>query len=758
MRHARESVRRLHRRDHVRQVHLGGQARDVVFLVEGMDLVAQILEADALVARVLGDELGHHPPQGLVAVIVVLELLQLGHHRVPAALGDADGEHDEERVQASLLDDDAVLGQVLGDDRRRDTGMFGEVAVHVQARGDDRGLDRVEDVEALGQIAEAVPALARLQRPVLAAADTLFSQELGPPHLEPPVVVAEVGVHLAHRAPELDRLGQRFVDQRRSARRFHHRRRHVARRDDRVLRRGRGVHQVGLVEDVAVELAGLRVLHQDLRGLAQAGEQLVGRLGREHHRLAAARTVGTDRVVITIEVVEGRMRQPGFVEMQGVDLAVEHVLDGLDVVHHAVVGRLGDGEDAWLLVLRLACEGVGRDLLLDVLHRELFERDRTDDAVVVARRGQEHRHRAGHDDRVEDGLVAVAVDDDDVAGRHRGVPDHLVRGRGAVGDEVKVVAVEDARRVALRGRHWPGVVEQLAELVDRVAHVRAQHVLAEELVEHLSDRALQEGDAARVPGAVPRIRAVGGVMHQRAEERRRQRLEVVLRLAHHVARDELRRVLEHVDEAVHLAQHVVGDVARGARLAVQEDRDVCVAEADLHDEGAQVGDGLGRGLGRGELLVVDRQDEGRAAALLLRERGQVAVAGHAEHFHALFLDRLGERADPQTGRVLGTEVLVDDDDGEMESHPGRLQRVLAGRKSQKCNPLNIARALPKLNLKKHKGPSGGPVDSASRRVGAQILGSVTPVWPRYLPPRSLYEVSHTSSDSKNSICATPSLA
>ena len=52
-------------------------------------------------------------------------------------------------------------------------------------------------------------------------------------------------------------------------------------------------------------------------------------------------------------------------------------------------------------------------------------------------------------------------------------------------------------------------------------------------------------------------------------------------------------------------------------LAVQEDRDVFVAIADFLDEGAQVGDGLLGRFGR-ELLVVDRQDEGRRAALLLR--------------------------------------------------------------------------------------------------------------------------------------------
>jgi hypothetical protein len=44
------------------------------------------------------------------------------------------------------------------------------------------------------------------------------------------------------------------------------------------------------------------------------------------------------------------------------------------------------------------------------------------------------------------------------------------------------------------------------------------------------------------------------------------------------------------------------------------------------------------------------------------------------------------------------------------------------------------------------------------RFASYVFGSVTPFWPWYLPPRSLYEVSQTSSDSRNSICATPSLA
>ena len=96
---------------------------------------------------------------------------------------------------------------------------------------------------------------------------------------------------------------------------------------------------------------------------------------------------------------------------------------------------------------------------------------------------------------MQDGFVAIAVDHHDVARRNRRVPYHLVRGRRAVGYEVAVVGIEDARGVAFGGSHRAGVVQQLAELLDRVADVRPQHVLAEELVEHLPHGAFQERDA-----------------------------------------------------------------------------------------------------------------------------------------------------------------------------------------------------------------------------------------------------------------------
>ena len=233
-----------------------------------------------------------------------------------------------------------------------------------------------------------------------------------------------------------------------------------------------------------------------------------------------------------------------------------------------------------------------------------------------------------------------------------------------------MVGVEDPRRVALGFGDRTRMVQELPQLVDRVTDVRAQHVLAEELMEHLSDRALEEGDAAGVPRAVPRVRAVLRVVDQRTEERRCQGIEIALRFANDVAGDELGRVLESMDEAVQLAQDVVRDVPRRSRLAVEVDRDLRVLEADLLDEGAQALQGglRFRGGASAELLVVDGENERRSARLLLRVLRQIVIAGDPQDLQAFLLDGCGKRADAQPRGILGAEVLVDDDDGKAKFH------------------------------------------------------------------------------------------
>ena len=52
--------------------------------------------------------------------------------------------------------------------------------------------------------------------------------------------------------------------------------------------------------------------------------------------------------------------------------------------------------------------------------------------------------------------------------------------------------------------------------------------------------------------------------------------------------------------------------------------------AQIDNRRVQVGAG-------GEFFVVDRENEGAGAALLLRELRQIAVTGHAQHLEALGL-------------------------------------------------------------------------------------------------------------------------
>src|SRR3546814_5033448 len=81
------------------------------------------------------------------------------------------------------------------------------------------------------------------------------------------------------------------------------------------------------------------------------------------HGVLAARPVFANGVHVFVELVEGRMRQPGFVEMQGIDFGTQLFLDHLDVVDDAVVGALRKRQYARPLVLGIACKRVGFDLL-----------------------------------------------------------------------------------------------------------------------------------------------------------------------------------------------------------------------------------------------------------------------------------------------------------------------------------------------------------------------------------------------------------
>ncbi len=143
-----------------------------------------------------------------------------------------------------------------------------------------------------------------------------------------------------------------------------------------------------------------------------------------------------------------------------------------------------------------------------------------------------------------------------------------------------MVSVEDSGGIAFGGGHRSGVVEQLSQLFDRIAHVGTQHIFAEKLVEHLAHGALQEGHAAGVAGAVPGIRAVAGVVAPTRERREEPGHRCRLAPREDMPSHELRRILKHVNEAVQFTQDIVGNVAAGPRFAIQENGNVVVLESE----------------------------------------------------------------------------------------------------------------------------------------------------------------------------------
>ncbi len=202
-------------------------------LVHVVNLMAEILQAGAFIARICGSEFRQDAPHRLVLVVVILELLQCGQQRIPTSLGDPDGEHDEEGIQACLFNDDAVFGKVFGDDGSRNAGLA-EFAIQRQAGRDNCGLDWIQHVEAGFNLSEAMPVILAIDHPVITVSDAISRKLFRSPHLEPPVFTPFL-VDFFHRTTEVERFENTFFDQCGTTRRLHHGGGNVARGNDGVL-------------------------------------------------------------------------------------------------------------------------------------------------------------------------------------------------------------------------------------------------------------------------------------------------------------------------------------------------------------------------------------------------------------------------------------------------------------------------------------------------------------------------------------------
>ena len=98
----------------------------------------------------------------------------------------------------------------------------------------------------------------------------------------------------------------------------HHLGRDVRRRDDAVLRRGRGVHHEGFVEERGLD-RDASLADVDHRGLRERGEQLVGRVRHRHRRIVLRSLAAVHAVAALVQRVEARVGVPRLVVVDAVD-------------------------------------------------------------------------------------------------------------------------------------------------------------------------------------------------------------------------------------------------------------------------------------------------------------------------------------------------------------------------------------------------------------------------------------------------------
>ncbi len=318
----------------------------------------------------------------------------------------------------------------------------------------------------------------------------------------------------------------------------------------------------------------------------------------------------------------------------------------------AVIGALLDHRGAerppgapGLLVLH---QRMHPDRLAQPVLVECCMAHRADHAVRVARGLDEDRRGAGQEQRaLVRRLVVVAVEQHQVALCQQRAERDLVRGRGAVEHEIGALGAEDLRRLLLRQQRRALVGEQVAHLHHRVVEIVAKDRIAQMLDEDPADRAASIERAAIMAGAGPEHVALLGIIDQRAEERRLERVGVLAQPGHQVLADEVRRLLGQEDEAVDMVEHVDRDLLQGLAAHQDDDRHVQAALADQLD---QVG-----GLAVGALLApVDHHAADRGVGAD-RQLG-VVVALRVHDGVAVLLDLGEDLLQPRAFQVVRIEA------------------------------------------------------------------------------------------------------
>ncbi|MET4511062.1 hypothetical protein ABIB81_000366 [Bradyrhizobium sp. I1.7.5] len=160
----------------------------------------------------------------------------------------------------------------------------------------------------------------------------------------------------------------------------------------------------------------------------------------------------------------------------------------------------------------------------------------------------------------------------------------LVRGRGAVEHEIGLFRTKNLGGFLLRPQRGTLMGEEVAEVEHGIVEVVAEHGFAEMLDEDPADRTAVVEHAAIVTRTGPELVAFLGVVDQRAEERRLQRLGILLEPADQILGDEGRRLLGEEDIAVDEVEHLDRQILEALAPDQEDDREVEAAAPHQVDQ------------------------------------------------------------------------------------------------------------------------------------------------------------------------------
>ena len=537
------------------------QVRQVVMLNQFVDVLCQFLDTHVFIEfRRFLVQRRQNVFHTQVQVKGAFELGQRAQQAQRFGLIDPDAEQEQQIVRAGFLNDDAAFVEVFSHQTRRNTEVIhGTVFFH--ARRQDGDFDRVEVHVFVIDVFKAVPCAVRTQRPAVRAVDVLRLPDVK----EPAFGLAFQTFDLF---TELDRTFDRTVDETLTGITFHHRCRGFGGRHDTVMRRGGGVHHVGFVEGLFVDVA----LHVNHRCLRERRQQFVRGLGLVNH--FAFNTVAAHPTFARIDWREVGVRHPGRVEVDG--FHIQRLLDVVSVVQQTVIGGVSDHRmhrpgGVWCRFHTLFNGGALEFALWDT----------AENAVSVTGRAEVDRRNVAHHHQMGERFMAVTVDKHRAAGWSGVHANDFVRGRRTVSHHIAALSVKDAGDILFGFFVRAGMVQQRTQLGNGDGDIRFHGVRAEEIMEDAADRAFLEGGAAHVARGTEGVFAFTHVFEQRFGQRWQNSVDVFVGALADFCRNVSRCAQRILEEANLHTQIVEANVERRVAVGKSINRHVLVQRADL---------------------------------------------------------------------------------------------------------------------------------------------------------------------------------